>query len=133
MKKFTIEFEMLRMFEAVIVTAYEGGSTYWAYVKDQIPEHPDPKKPSDPEFATLAPSERLVRMLIDDPEYKLDVYDVETDERLGSLSQASLCKAFQLAAVLCPTALANVINEQYDAEDADILFQYAIMEELVYG
>lgn len=127
-KKFTIEFEMEPLFSNVIVTAYEGGSTYWAYVKDKIPTFPD-----NPEFDKLAPSERLVRKLIDDPEYKLDVFDVETDERLGSLSQASMCKAFQLAAVMCPHVLSSVLSDNYDANDADILFQYAIMEELVYG
>jgi hypothetical protein len=117
-------------FESVIVTALEGGSNYWyqLFTDDYKPTlSPRTEK-------RVAISERIAWSLYTDPSFKLPVYDVENPEDLlGTVTQASMFKAFQIAEKDYPEAYKHIMEEEYDAADADILFQLATMGELVYG
>jgi hypothetical protein len=116
-------------FEDVLVTALEGGSNYWYLLKDSIPKLSG--RPG------LALSERIAQCVWNgnaEIEYKLNIYDLEDEEELlGTLSNESAHTGFQLMAEEYPEAFARILNEQYDADDADIWFQLTIMGEVVFG
>lgn len=120
-----------KILEDIFVTAIEGGSNYWYFfddaackkVRDVIPESVDPY------FATA-----VLRAVLD-KRVVIDVSDVETDEIIGSLDVNLFKRRLQdlFNDESCRQALLNMINEDGDASDADIVFQYLIMGEVVYG
>ena len=123
MKQFPITIQISQQtIEDIIVTALEGGSNYWYLLQEGLPE---------PNGEPL--SIRISNAICNDPHYVLPVYDIETEEKLGELTQASMLAAFQLAATACPHALAAELREEGDAESADCLFQLAVMGEVVFG
>jgi len=120
----------LDKFVDVIVTALEGGSNYWYQLIDE--DYRDKLPPKTPQHQAL--SERIAYALYTDPKFELPVYDVEEpDELLGKVTQQSMYKAFQIAKTDYPEAYERIMEEQYDAADADILFQLATMGDLVFG
>jgi hypothetical protein len=117
--KVDITFEQ---FKDVIITALEGGSNYWYTINSiDIP----------PKYVGCGSRvDRIAEKLWDDPEYKLPIYDVEDDsEQLGELSM----QGFLDNAVKDIWAFNEMLNGEFDANTADILFQLAIMGEIVYG
>ena len=117
-------------FENVIITALEGGSNYWYQLIDE--DYRDKLPPKTVERQSL--SERIAYALYTDPKFELPVYDVEEpDELLGKVTQYSMYRAFEIAKSDYPDAYENIMEEKYDATDADILFQLATMGELVFG
>lgn len=117
-------------FADIIITALEGGSNYWYQLIDE--DYRDKLPPKTVERQSL--SERIAYALYTDPKFELPVYDVEEpDELLGKVTQESMYRAFELAKSDYPDAYENIMEEQYDASDADILFQLATMGELVFG
>jgi hypothetical protein len=120
----------LDKFVDVIVTALEGGSNYWYQLIDE--DYRDKLPPKSPQHQAL--SERIAYALYINPKFELPVYDVEEpDELLGKVTQQSIYRAFEIAKKDYPDAYENIMEEQYDATDADILFQLATMGELVFG
>ncbi len=113
--------------------AFAGGSNYWYMLdekdyQDQLPKNTD------------CLSERIAKALYDNPEFKLPVYDIETldenDENgdlIGTCTQASCIKAFELLALEHGATLQAILDKSYDAGDADTYFQLAVMGEVVYG
>ena len=118
----------------LIVTALEGGSNYWYMLGDQyiFPASVD---------ETLCLTERIGHTLYDDERWGLPVYDVEYEGdyyedlggALGIVTNASCQKAFEIMSTDYPDVLGRIFEEQYDALDADIFFQLAVMGEVVYG
>jgi len=122
----------LEHFENVIITALEGGSNYWymLYNEDYIP-FLVPKTEQKP-----ALSERIAATLYTKPDFKLPVYDAENPKTLlGTVTQASMFKAFQIAENDYFFAWKHLTDntEDFDAVDADIIFQLATMEGVVFG
>jgi hypothetical protein len=116
------------VFENIIVTALEGGSNYWYLLGDLDPVRAWCKKNNiKDEPMTI----KIAMALFNDPEFMLDVYDVENeDDVLGTITQASLLKAMASR----PEEALKFINEDdYDAYTADTLFQTAVMGEVVFG
>lgn len=113
--------------EGIIVTALEGGSNYWYWVKteDFKDDLPDPGKPI---------TQRISKAIYQDPSFRMPVYDVEDkDEVLGILSQKSFKEGLELAAKDYPDRLDAIFNESYDAIDADVIFQLCVMQDVVFG
>jgi len=124
----------LEQFKDVIITALEGGSNYWYMIDGR--DYRDNLPPKSPEMQSM--SERIAYALYTDPNFILPVYDAETADSknpdlLGKVTQASMFKAFQIAEEDYPNAYENIMNEEYDADDADIIFQIATMGELTFG
>ena len=118
-------------FESVIITALEGGSNYWyqLYTDDYINQLPARTEKRN------SITERISYALYTDPQFKLPVYDVENpDDLLGTITQVSMFKAFEIAKNKYPDPYNHITEQQdYDTSDADILFQLATMEKLVFG
>lgn len=124
--RLTVEYKIKpEHFESVIVGALEGGSNYWYLLKgfgDLSGADTDKNE---------AISIRIARELYRNSLYSLEVFDIENpeDEALGTISQATLLRAFTDN----PELLDDIINEQDDAYTADALFQYAVMGEITFG
>lgn len=112
----------------LLCTALEGGSNYWYMLGDIDKTH---------FIKGESLVDNLARSFITDKEYKLDVYDIESDEDdpelLGSVNYRDIEWALNEMALEYPKMYANIIAEQYDADDADVWFQLATMGEVVYG
>lgn len=110
--------------EEIILTALEGGSNYWYYLKD-IPEG----KPSGEPLSSW-----IAQQLFNDPIFKLDVYDIENeDDLLGTVTQKSLLEALEICHRDYNHIYNDLIEGTGDAETADIIFQLATMKEVVFG
>jgi len=116
------------LLENIIVPALEGGSNYWYYLPDP------PKRKKNDEFNDDPLSIRIAKELWFNENYQLQVTDVENpDEHLGYVTKESMQKALDKALVDFPHAMANFISGDYDADDADIIFQLATMGDVAYG
>lgn len=121
-----IDYETL---ENIIVTAFEGGSNYWLDLRreefdDKLVKYPN-----------LSFSERVAKSIWEDTSLVINVYDVEDEdgESIGSFCLEDFNQAFVKASEEFPYALSAFVSEDYDAADADIIFQLAALKEVVYG
>ena len=79
-------------------------------------------------------TEKIGEALFSNPKFEMSVYDKENqDELLGKVTHESCKKAFKLMNEMYPDNIDNIIEENYDANDADIFFQLATMGKLVFG
>ena len=107
-----------QILEDLFITAFEGGSSYWAEVQASTPKQ---KKGE-----CKSPSERWFEHIMNGG--SMEIWDAENpDELLGTMTLESIQKG---------TAL--YINggfplEDGDAADADAWFQYCLIGEIVYG
>jgi hypothetical protein len=113
--------------EDTFVTALEGGSNYWAYIKESTLRKI--RKEGVPVSIYVL---QAVLSGID-----VDVYDVESDDDdpIGTISMSTMTDRLDklMNNKGCKRALLNMMNEEYDAEDADIVFQYIVLGEIIYG
>jgi hypothetical protein len=117
--------------ENVFVTAIEGGSNYWYYLSEnaiRIIRNAVPK--SEEKYLSIAMVkavlEHNVRIPINDAEYE--------DEILGYLSMDTLPQRLnKLANSDDSWALSNELDDNADASSSDVVFQYLVMGEVVYG
>lgn len=114
--------------ENVFVTALEGGSNYWYEIKDYTMEIVRSVEPTGP--ASIA-----IWKAISEHGAEVDVYDIESDDILGTLTYDSIKDRLQLIsdegqALAC---MMNIIMDEYDAGDADAVFQYLVMGEVEFG
>ena len=96
----------------LFITAWEGGSAYWAEVSE----------PNEAEKTLLK---------MKDEGYVLRVTPIGDDP--VELKYENLVQAINLLAKNFPCAFYDAINEYDDAETADIWFQLAVLGELTYG
>lgn len=115
----------LEHFEAVIVTALEGGSNYWYFLPDQ------PALDFDDWSSGKPLSVKIAHTLFNDPKYSLQINDAENEtEILGTITQKDLLKAL----VKCPKETLLIVDDgNYDAWTADTIFQTAVMGEVKFG
>ncbi len=99
----------------VLITAFEGGSNYWYFIKDQTEEG----HPAD---------------VVCDKTGTLTIVDAEDhEEELGFLNQTIIGMKIQKFANERPKELHNIMEENDDAADADVFLQYMVLGEIVYG
>jgi len=132
----------LRMLNDMIITAIEGGSNYWYLLKEKataqiqkyegkfIPEIHDNK---DTFFGAFA--EAILPAVIGGE--VIEIHDIEDPDGqpIGKLSWESIKKGIHEMSKNHPLVLALLINPEsdFDAADADAIFQYIILGEIVYG
>jgi hypothetical protein len=116
-------------FESIIVGALEGGSNYWYDLK------PDEFRSQLSESTDGEPiSMRIAEALYNNPEFKMNVYDVEDEgELLGTVTQESMLDGLVIAALDYDWHFNNLMVENDDAETADVMFQLATMKDIVFG
>lgn len=125
----TIEIELkikrevkLRDITDLLVTAFEGGSNYWYWLhREDLPKIEE----------DLSISEVVAKKIYSDPEYSLPIYDIENPvDKLGELSQSSIVRALLDNPII---ALKILDDGDYDANDADIILQCAVMGEILFS
>ena len=116
------------MMENVFVTALEGGSNYWYEIKEYTCEIIRSVEPEGP--FSIATWEAIAYHGVE-----VDVYDVENEEILGTLTYDSIKDRLQLIndEVQALACMMNIITGDYDAGDADAVFQYLVMGEVAFG
>jgi hypothetical protein len=131
-----------QLVEGTIVTAIEGGSNYWYWVKVdenwfEVAKRYDiaEAKKETPPRLSLSPFSILIsNALLNVENFQMNVYDLEdTDERLGTLTKESFVKGCEICCSCYPQVWANIVTGNYDADDADVLFQLAVMGDVVFG
>jgi len=98
--------------------ALEQGSTYWIGTLDTQ---------GDSEFDTLK---------VVNGESKWLILEAEEASRVSSwhgLNTASITRGLTLLAEHAPVRFALVLEDDADAEDADVWLQYALLGEVIYG
>jgi hypothetical protein len=111
----------------IFVTALEGGSNYWYY----IPTIPNGVRDIMNETG-LATSEAIGQYVLKGGYVQIN--DAEDEEEiLGNIDMDGLLDAIQKIKAEYPNVYNNIIDEEYDADDADVFFQIAVMGEVTFG
>ena len=110
----------------LIITAIEGGSNYWYFLDNEACDIINQYKDKGMAF-----SEAILPAIND--ENKIPIHDCETGDLLGYLSKESIEKGEESMYKEFSDHFSNSLNENWDAETADVWFQLCVMGELVYG
>jgi hypothetical protein len=106
--------------ECLLITAVEGGSNYWAqFSKRCLPKG---------EYLY-----DLYEVCRECPEFQVDVFEQGTTDQLGIVDLNRLLKGLEIMMRDYPWHYANVIEDNADAETADVYFQCVVMGEIVFG
>jgi len=118
--------------ESIFITAIEGGSNYWYYLgKESI----DAINNVCPRVSGMALSERLFSAVYD-YDAEVPIYDIEDTEGepLGVLNKNTFKERLEKCANEGGMwALQNEIDERGDAASSDVVFQYLVLNDCVYG
>lgn len=115
------------LFEGILVTALEGGSNYW-YMLDLNDVGVPPWK-----YAGESLSIKVAKMIWYD---RINIRVLDKEEEgvlLGEVNIATIKTAFEKICSQYPETYLNLIQENYDADDADVFFQIATMGEITFG
>jgi len=112
----------------LISTAFEGGSNYWASVVST-------QAPTKITFRSeLFASDAEPHRYYDWPLNEGGSVTIDADgESEGELNLQSIEKGLELLAEKYPDRFVAICDEDYDAEDADVFLQLAILNEVVFG
>lgn len=112
--------------DEVLICALEGGSNYWYFINEQLCTTPENFKRSG-----------HVHYEFLDKVYQggtLTVFDAEDNNTPhGDLTRESIQKGLDLMSKDHSETLFNIIDENYDANDADIFFQLCVLGEITFG
>ena len=114
------------LIEHILCTAFEGGITYWAK-NVSCEDREDMLKVGGWKHEYLTKTKKKDAVMY--------IHDAETGEKyiitkkliIGALQKMDDTK------YKCTKALARILDETYDADDADIAVQMACFGEVVYG
>jgi hypothetical protein len=105
--------------EDLLCEAWKGGSTYWAVCNVTKEDRKAVGADYSFEVATRGG--------------KIEVYDMDTNEKLGVLNEEAIKKGLQLMADNFPKHFMDFLNENDDAETADVFMQLAVMGKITFG
>jgi len=119
----------LEYFEEIIVSALEGGSNYWYSLN--VDEFEDKLLGEKGDPLTT----RISKSLYEDPTFEMNVYDAEAleEDLLGVVTQKSMLKAIEFAHKDYFHIYHDLFEGQGDGNTADVLFQLAVMGEVIFG
>jgi len=117
-----------RTMEDLFVTALEGGSNHWCQISDKSCD-------AVREAVPTGSFSEATWKAISEFDVKVRIYDVESGETLGVLTHELITE--RMAAMhndkTVLNRMVNILHEEYDADDADVVFQYLLMGEIVFG
>lgn len=115
-----------QLYEDLLITALEQGSSYWCSLPDltMVPRGPD------------ALSIRIYQAVMNG--VNIPIADTEDHEPLGVLTKTGIERAITLMSSvskisLIPEAYHRIKSGDWDAADADAWFQFVVMGKIVYG
>jgi len=111
----------------ILVTALEGGSNYWYF----IPTIPNGVREIKNEMG-ITTTEAIGQYVLKGGYVQIN--DAEDEEEvLGNIDMDGLLDAIQKIKTDYPNIYENIIDEEYDSEDADAFFQIAVMGDITFG
>lgn len=116
----------------MLVNAFEGGINYWcSAAKATLVNETIPKQTH---LADDIASGRVLEIEITDSESEDHEYDIPK-EKAGKhiVSRDKLIEAFQIMADKYPRHMKDFLDENADADTADVWFQCAVFGESIYG
>ena len=120
MPKVNVTFEVdvsIEDMEGIMVTALEGGINYWCG-KARIVENPGEREWASDVVAHGG---------------TLELTDVEDPDEKWILTQEKLLKGFAKGMKWGNFASAEDLMDAHDAETADVILQYALFDEIIFG
>jgi hypothetical protein len=113
------------LIEHVLCCAFEGGITYWAN-NVSCEDNKDMKKVSGWKHEYLTKTKKKDAVMY--------IHDLESEEKYP-ITKKSIIDALQKMDNFnnYRQALDRILNETYDADDADIMVQIACFKEVIYG
>lgn len=131
--KVSVYLELTRdVLENIFVTALEGGSNYWYLIEEEAIKKIREVVPDRNTPLSIALFEAVYDHNID-----VEINDLESPEDvLGVISMKTMPFRLQMCCMgehNNSWALLNEINENGDAVSSDIIFQYIVMNEVVFG
>ena len=109
------------------VTALEGGSNYWYYIKN-LPKDVDYSVAQNHKPLSEAIGEHIMKGGY------IQFYDVENkSDLLGTVDMDSILEAISSVKADYPEIYTNMILGDADAGDADVFLQLCVMGEVVFG
>jgi hypothetical protein len=108
------------MVKDLFITAFEGGSSYWAEVNQETPA------------GEGAVSERFWAWFEKGGSMGICSSEDATEE-LGEVNMTSIARALQIMHDEWPEQFEALVDESFDAETADIFLQLACMGEVEFG
>jgi hypothetical protein len=124
----------------LFVTALEGGSTYWYHIK-HLPKEvlyniKERRIPTSEAIGEHILNGGYVQFYdAEGDEYDDDDYQEKHSDKdlLGTVDMNSILEAITIIKKDYPNVWENILDEQYDANDADIFLQLCVMGEVVFG
>jgi hypothetical protein len=123
----------------LFVDALEGGSNYWYHIR-HLPKEVRYKAKEMGQPVSEAIGEYIlnggyVQFYDAEEEYDDDDYTETHSDKglLGTVDMNSILEAITIVKKDYPDVWENILDEQYDANDADIFLQLCVMGEVVYG
>jgi hypothetical protein len=118
--------------ENVFVTALEGGSNYWYFLSEEAISLIRKAVPrSDERYISIAMFKAIIDHGVDvpvnDSENEDDVLGVASKKTMGERLQ----KLYNNEG--CKWALETELKEEGDADSSDVVFQFIVMGEVVFG
>jgi hypothetical protein len=127
-----LEIELNReVLEDIFVTALEGGSNYWYYIsEDTYKKIRNAVSKKDEPYLAVA----MLKAVLDHG-VEVTIHDAENEEdEVGWISKETMQERLQdLYNSENRWAIERHINEEGDADSADVVFQYIVIGEAVYG
>ena len=114
-----------KLIEDILCTAFEGGITYWA-VNVSCEDNKDMKEVSGWKHEYLTKTKKKDAVMY--------IHTVEGGK--VKITKSLILEALQQMGdpkYKCTKALSRILEETYDADDADIVVQTACFGEVVYG
>lgn len=123
----------------LFVDALEGGSNYWYQIR-HLPKDITYKANEMGESVSEAIGEYIlqggyVQFYDAEEEYDDDDYQEKYSDKglLGTVDMNSILEAITIIKKDYPEVWENILDEQYDANDADVFLQLCVMGEVVFG
>jgi hypothetical protein len=124
----------------LFVTALEGGSNYWYHIK-HLPKEvlyniKERRIPTSEAIGEHILNGGYVQFYdAEGDEYDDDDYQEKHSDKdlLGTVDMDSILEAITIVKKDYPDVWENILDEQYDANDADIFLQLCVMGDVVYG
>ena len=124
----SIDYELdYEVFENLIVTAIEGGCNYWMWVDRKL--NPELRELYRTEPLSVAIAKAVfnddITVVLTDAENDDETYELKASKVEGSIRKMiknGYADVFR-----------RIMSEEYDANDADIMFQYIVLGEVTFG
>lgn len=117
--------------ESMVITALEGGSNYWYLISDESWDLISTHKRTGRSFSESAWDAIKAGET-------LEIWDVEAEEAeenklLGRINIESIRIGEKQMLKQSPSHMGNLLSGDWDAETADVWFQYCVLGSIIYG